>query len=860
MERALTTLLKAQLARGEIECVICLSRIQRKDAIWSCTTCYKLVHWDCSVSWATTARGNDFRCPACNVPSTHPGTTPTCFCGKVQKPFESEAGESAVIPNSCGRPCARVLHCGHPCVAVCHPGPCPKCLRQVEDRCFCTQHSFHRLCADTTIRPSCQRICQKPLDCSIHLCQSICHDGECSPCEDVFNADCYCGARKELKTCASLGVLIEGTDAQTRRFSCGAACSKKLPCGEHECTRACHPGECIAQCPLSPNNIQLCNCGKTRLDSLPGPKRERCTDPIPSCEGNCEKLLPCGLHRCLKPCHSGDCGPCEGTIMIACPCGKKKETIRCAKKNDHGTIACNTKCTTLRSCGRHQCSTQCCSYRGDSRRHDCPLVCDRPLRCGNHKCEALCHKGRCPPCLIANFDEVACNCGVTVMYPPIPCGTRLNIQCTLPCRQPPPPCGHPPSHLCHSGDCPPCEHSVAVECYSGHLTRNFPCYKVFNAETGSNKSFSCGLECGVQLLNCHHTCVESCHVHGENEQPPLCKQLCRKLIPHCPRSHTCIRQCSHNGQCVAVERADSSSRGPCQALVAVSCKCGSLKESAIPCYVIEKSFMMEVSRRQDKALMVECSSSDFPCCVMSRRKSALQKSMAGSREDVLEVSSASMLVNEFVTEHKSLNLYEADQIFDSVWLLDIPADIGNNEIIEFVRRYIPIEMKILRRDGLHSSVVERISADERVRLKSRQAQNNRFPPGIPAPRCRDCILFCKGRRLRSDLLLELVSGREKWLVPVILVGIAERSSQIEGAKASGAGLTPLSRGLEIPKKGATPVPFSFDVLEGTVEEPLLVEKPVLQPPIIPRSAPKNKPKGKAKEVAAAEIIEKRIEE
>jgi len=127
------------------------------------------------------------------------------------------------------------------------------------------------------------------------------------------------------------------------------------------------------------------------------------------------------------------------------------------------------------------------------------------LSCGNHQCPSLDHKGPCPPCLEASYDEVCflfplslsllsplsspfsfspklisnplssfffplqliCHCRRTVVYPPIPCGRQL--VCTYPCSRPPPRCGHPKApHACHEGEsCPPCIFLTAKTCGCG---------------------------------------------------------------------------------------------------------------------------------------------------------------------------------------------------------------------------------------------------------------------------------------------------------------------------------------------------------------------------------------------------------
>lgn len=37
--------------------------------------------------------------------------------------------------------------------------------------------------------------------------------------------------------------------------------------------------------------------------------------------------------------------------------------------------------------------------------HNCDRTCGRKLSCGQHLCERRDHKGPCPPCLLAGFEE-----------------------------------------------------------------------------------------------------------------------------------------------------------------------------------------------------------------------------------------------------------------------------------------------------------------------------------------------------------------------------------------------------------------------------------------------------------------------
>jgi transcriptional repressor NF-X1 len=52
-------------------------------------------------------------------------------------------------------------------------------------------------------------------------------------------------------------------------------------------------------------------------------------------------------------------------------------------------------------------------------------MCGRLLTCQKHFCEQLCHRGSCNSCLEAIFEEIACACGRTRLYPPQPVRTTF---------------------------------------------------------------------------------------------------------------------------------------------------------------------------------------------------------------------------------------------------------------------------------------------------------------------------------------------------------------------------------------------------------------------------------------------------
>nr|CDI54515.1 related to Shuttle craft protein [Melanopsichium pennsylvanicum 4] len=189
--------------------------------------------------------------------------------------------------------------------------------------------------------------------------------------------------------------------------------------------------------------------------------------------------------------------------------------------------------------------------------HECSIPCSKPLACGLHDCPMICHRGACPPCLQASFEELICHCGRTVLEPPVACGTQ--VRCNFPCVRPPPPCGHPKMpHDCHEEErCPPCVYLTDKVCHcQKHIVKNVPC---------SRSRVSCGQPCDA-LLNCgFHRCQGICHLAGQ--ECAACVQICGKPRRLC--QHPCQEKCHAPSSCPEVE--------PCQAVITLQCPCGNLQ-------------------------------------------------------------------------------------------------------------------------------------------------------------------------------------------------------------------------------------------------------------------------------------------
>ncbi|BAT86437.1 NF-X1-type zinc finger protein [Vigna angularis] len=590
---------------GALSCLICLERIKPSDPTWSCSSlCFAVFHLICIQSWArqasdlaaaraatrlpiSTATASDtalWNCPKCRseYPKSLIPKMYLCFCGKVENP----PNDPWVLPHSCGEVCGRPLkhNCGHHCLLLCHPGPCPSCPKLVKVRCFCGCIEDVRRCGFKEF--SCNNPCSKVLDCGVHHCTEVCHRGACPPCRTRGVYACQCGKVKEEKECCD------------RVFQCDHPCEKRLSCGKHVCERGCHSGEC-GECPLK--GKRTCPCGKRIYEGMP------CDASVQLCGATCDKMLPCGYHRCPERCHRGQCvETCRVVVKKSCRCGSLKKEVPC-----YQDLACERKCQRMRDCGRHACKRRCCD--GDC--PSCSEICGRRLRCKNHKCPSPCHRGPCAPCPI--MVTISCACGETRFE--VPCGTEMDQKpprCPKPCPVSPL-CRHASNckpHKCHYGACHPCRLPCAKEYQCSH-TCKLRCHgpkpppkpeftlkpkkkKIIQQSEGvpgtpcppcpelvwrscvgqhigadrmmvcSDKSqFSCENLCGNPLPCGNHYCTKTCHALDSqlrgSEPCEDCYLRCQKeREPACP--HNCPRSC-HPGDCP-----------PCKVLIKRSCHCGAM--------------------------------------------------------------------------------------------------------------------------------------------------------------------------------------------------------------------------------------------------------------------------------------------
>ncbi|XP_066488135.1 NF-X1-type zinc finger protein NFXL1 [Tiliqua scincoides] len=525
---------------GAMTCLICIASIKRNQAVWSCSGCFCIFHLPCIQKWAKDS----------------------LFL--ISSPLtDDDFGKRD------------------------YPWPCPKC--RFEYQRAETPTRYHCYCGkveDPPLDPwlvphSCGQVCER--DCKPpcgHRCLLLCHPGPCPPCPKMITITCYCKKAKPVPRRCS-----------TKEWSCQLPCRRKLPCGQHNCEKPCHPGNCqpcpriskqscvcgrqvaerlcaspmwqcdqvcgktlpcgyhaceqichagpCGDCPRS--GKRFCPCGKSKF-SLP------CTEDVPTCGDSCDKVLECGIHRCSQRCHRGPCEICRQEVEKQCRCGKHTKQMPC-----HKAYLCETKCAKIRDCQKHQCKRKCCSGNCPP----CDQACGRTLGCRNHKCPSVCHRGSCYPC--PETVDVKCNCSKTVIR--VPCGrerTTKAPRCKELCRQPPT-CHHTSreKHSCHFGPCPPCHqpckkvlencgHLCPASCHDEALVKQTGLHQPVGPwERSAEPTFiqtalpcpPCQVPIPTQCLGKHEVSPLPCHA----ARPYSCARFCGRLLD-C-QNHTCMKQC-----------------------------------------------------------------------------------------------------------------------------------------------------------------------------------------------------------------------------------------------------------------------------------------------------------------------------
>jgi hypothetical protein len=370
-----------------------------------------------------------------------------CYCKKETK--QVLCGSRGY---SCEKECAKTLKCGnHTCKAVCHEAECAECERvpRVVTNCPCGKVPLEEIsskkretCMDPI--PSCGKQCSKKLPCG-HLCEEICHENECPPCDKTTSIQCRCGLETMTFKCtdADKPFLCNrrcNTKMSCKRHKCEnvccyarlqpkaeihrclAVCGNQLNCKIHSCIQHCHIGNCEA-CPVVYRERIYCPCGRTFNEP---PMRCGTVETEVRCPNKCGKDLPCG-HSCVASCHTGECPPCLVLMKRKCNCGSLVKPAQCSVPS----ISCGRPCGKSKSCG-HKCNRKC---HGDSCENEvCSMVCGKKRNGCDHVCLMKCHSGvPCPdtPCEIQV--KTYCKCGI--QFEKTKCSEKREKECDEECER-----------------------------------------------------------------------------------------------------------------------------------------------------------------------------------------------------------------------------------------------------------------------------------------------------------------------------------------------------------------------------------------------------------------------------------------
>uniref|UniRef100_A0A8C5J2V8 Nuclear transcription factor, X-box binding 1 n=1 Tax=Junco hyemalis TaxID=40217 RepID=A0A8C5J2V8_JUNHY len=286
-----------------------------------------------------------------------------CPCGQtpLSKLLELGCVERKICTDpipSCGKTCGKPLSCGsyefiHTCESLCHEGDCRPCSHTSNIFCRCGFKKKEIPCAllrnKAAITFMCDKRCNKKRSCGRHKCNEVC-------CVDT-------------------------------EHKCSLVCGRKLNCGLHRCEEPCHRGSCQTCWQTSFDEL-TCYCGESVIYP-PVP----CGTQPPECKKTCTRPHDCD-HPVYHSCHSEEkCPPCTYLTQKWCM-GKHelRSNIPCHLTD----ISCGLRCNQMLKCGMHKCKRIC--HKGECLiDEECKQPCIIPRLYCNHPCMAPCHpSSHCP--------------------------------------------------------------------------------------------------------------------------------------------------------------------------------------------------------------------------------------------------------------------------------------------------------------------------------------------------------------------------------------------------------------------------------------------------------------------------------
>ena len=118
--------------------------------------------------------------------------------------------------------------------------------------------------------------------------------------------------------------LRKSVPCHVEGLSCGRPCNKALPCGRHNCIKACHEGSCLDSANAEERSVHD-DKGFHKI----------CINPhflSISCGQPCTEIRESCGHPCNAPCHAPPCPatPCKERVKVTCKCGHRSAMRTCS--------------------------------------------------------------------------------------------------------------------------------------------------------------------------------------------------------------------------------------------------------------------------------------------------------------------------------------------------------------------------------------------------------------------------------------------------------------------------------------------------------------------------------------------------
>ncbi|XP_017677054.1 PREDICTED: transcriptional repressor NF-X1 isoform X1 [Lepidothrix coronata] len=289
------------------------------------------------------------------------------------------------------------------------------CDKRCNKKRSCGRHKCNEVCCVDT-EHKCSLVCGRKLNCGLHRCEEPCHRGSCQTCWQTRGAvgslevldlqfsvvvgrgRCgIAGSARPAVPCRGLQGALLGSG--------GHHAGERGPEGAVPARRRNREGNRGPLPSMEGRGFDelTCYCGESVIYP-PVP----CGTQPPECKKICTRPHDCD-HPVYHSCHSEEkCPPCTYLTQKWCM-GKHelRSNIPCHLTD----ISCGLRCNQMLKCGMHKCKRIC--HKGECLiDEECKQPCIIPRLYCNHPCMAPCHPSSpCPTTSCCAKVDLQCECG-----------------------------------------------------------------------------------------------------------------------------------------------------------------------------------------------------------------------------------------------------------------------------------------------------------------------------------------------------------------------------------------------------------------------------------------------------------------